>query len=70
MMSFFITVNCKQRGVNTLANPTVWKTMEESVRHRQEQGLWFCSLFLAMPDHIHGLFRFPEDTSIEPSIRD
>jgi len=68
--SYFITVNCKQRGKDQLTNDHVWAVIDESVRKRQSEQTWFCSLLLVMPDHIHGIFRFPEDASMESLIRD
>jgi REP element-mobilizing transposase RayT len=29
------------------------------VRHRHESGVWWCRVFVVMPDHLHGLLRFP-----------
>lgn len=56
---FFITVCCRIRGRNHLANPGVWEHLLESVRIRNEDGRWNCRLFLAMPDHAHGIVSLP-----------
>jgi REP element-mobilizing transposase RayT len=57
--TYFITVNCQQRGTNPLATPAVAEPLLESVRFRNDRCLWFAHLFLVMPDHVHGLFSFP-----------
>ena len=31
----------------------------ESVIRRHQTGIWFARVFVIMPDHVHGLFRFP-----------
>lgn len=31
----------------------------DAVRRYQQLGHWWCDLFLLMPDHVHGLIRFP-----------
>jgi len=44
--------------MNQLANDTLWPELLETITRRNESQLWRCSLFLAMPDHVHGLFYF------------
>jgi len=55
---FFITVCCAKRGDNQLATPAVAAALIDSVRHRNETTAWWCSAFVVMPDHIHGLIQF------------
>jgi len=68
--AFFITICCAKRGTNQLAIPAVWDNMLESIRNRQERGIWICTLFVAMPDHVHAVMRFQEETRMSPAIRD
>src|ERR1700685_4267491 len=56
---YFITINCKERFKNQLALPDVSERLFETVRHRQENLLWWPHLFLLMPDHLHALLSFP-----------
>jgi REP element-mobilizing transposase RayT len=56
---YFITINCKKRFKNQLALPDVAGVLFETVRHRQEQLVWWPHLFLLMPDHLHALLSFP-----------
>ena len=56
---YFITINCKLRGANQLATDKIAEALFETVRHRQEQSLWWPHVFLLMPDHLHALLSFP-----------
>jgi putative transposase len=56
---YFITINCKMRGNNQLAGDKIAVSLFETVRHRQEQGIWWPHIFLLMPDHLHTLISFP-----------
>ena len=57
---YFITVCCEPRGVNQLAKTQIAEKIFESVRFRNEQRIWFVSLMVLMPDHLHALVSFPE----------
>jgi len=56
---YFITINCQARGINQLASDKIALALLGTVRHRQEQRLWWPYIFLLMPDHIHALLSFP-----------
>ena len=56
---YFITINCRERFSNQLASPEISARIFETVRHRQENFLWWPHLFLLMPDHLHALISFP-----------
>jgi len=56
---FFITICCRPRGLNQLANCETWQALHESLDHREQLGDLHARLVLAMPDHLHGLFAFP-----------
>jgi putative transposase len=56
---YFVTITCKERLRNQLAVQEVAQLLFETVRHRQEQFLWWPYLFLLMPDHVHALLSFP-----------
>ena len=57
--TYFITINCEQRGFNQLAKPEIATPLFDTVRHRQEKFLWWPHLVLLMPDHLHALLSFP-----------
>lgn len=67
---FFLTICCQQRGSNQLANPSIWPSLLETITRRNELKTWHCSLFLAMPDHVHGIFRFGGQKPMKELITD
>ena len=58
---WFLTVSCRPRTVNQLANEPTFQALAESVEFRVQQGIWFPHVFLALPDHCHLLVQFPHD---------
>ena len=36
----------------------MWAFLFESIEKRNLDGVWICRLFVAMPDHVHGIFSF------------
>jgi REP element-mobilizing transposase RayT len=66
--AFFITINCLPRGTNQLAHDSVWSALIETIVFREERGDWKWPLFLAMPDHVHGIVTFPNSFHIKKSI--
>ena len=65
---YFITINCKDRSKNQLALPEVSTRLFETVRHRQQEFLWWPYLFLLMPDHLHAVLSFPPSEKRMQSI--
>ena len=55
---YFITVCCRERGRNQLANPKIAPALFETIKHRNERQLWYVHLATIMPDHIHLLITF------------
>ena len=67
--TYFVSINCAERGRNQLALPGVADRLFETVRHRQAQFLWWPYVFLLMPDHLHALLSFPPaDKPIKPIV--
>ncbi len=66
--AFFITINCLPRGSNHLAHDHVWTALIETITFREERGDWKWNLFLAMPDHLHGIVTFPNSFFMKKSI--
>ena len=67
---YFVTICCVPRGVNQLANTSVWQAMDESLSVREARGDLHCRLVLAMPDHFHGLLAFTGSKSMSKVIAD
>ena len=61
---YFITANAEVRGQNHFCKADIGAEILNSVRYYNETELWFCSLVLLMPDHIHMIICFPRDASI------
>ena len=56
--TFFVTFCAEPRGSDTLARHA--DAILEAVRHRNDSAIWYCRIFLVMPDHAHALLRFPD----------
>lgn len=56
------------KGRSLASPPPSW--LLESVKFSTDQGKWYPRIFLIMPDHIHGLFRFPDEAVMTKVIRD
>src|SRR6478736_8946228 len=61
---FFITINCRPRGLNQLCTEPVASSLHESIRFRQIRGDWHVHLWLLMPDHAHALLSFPRENDL------
>jgi putative transposase len=59
--TYFITICCERRGKNQLAIESVANLLFERVAYRNEQGIWFASFVLLMPDHILFVVSFPDN---------
>ncbi|MBI2511351.1 MAG: hypothetical protein HYV96_05195 [Opitutae bacterium] len=67
---YFITICCQPRGTNQLCHPNAWAVISESVACRQARVDWHMRLLLAMPDHLHALVSFPEETVLRKTTTD
>ena len=65
---YFVTVCCRNRGVNQLAFVGTAEPLIETIKHRNARGDWFAHLAMVMPDHIHVLLSFPQDRRIQSTI--
>jgi len=68
--AFFITINCRQRSLNQLAYPDVWQGIRDAIEFREQRGDWKWPIFLAMPDHFHGIVTFPKTFYLRKNIRE
>ena len=55
---FFITINCKPRGMNHLTSGDTPARLLESVTFLRDHRKWFPEILLLMPDHLHALVSF------------
>ncbi|NLE42016.1 MAG: metalloregulator ArsR/SmtB family transcription factor [Lentisphaerae bacterium] len=65
---FFITITCKQRGVNTLCRQPVAEALLDSVRQYEASGRWYLWLALLMPDHLHLIVSIRPDLGLRSVI--
>jgi putative transposase len=65
---YFISINCQIRHQNQLALPDISERIFETVRHRQENFIWWPHVFLLMPDHLHALLSFPPSEKSVQSV--
>jgi putative transposase len=56
--TFFITINCKPRGVDHLTNGKLPQKIFESVAFLHARRTWHPEMVLLMPDHLHALVSF------------
>jgi putative transposase len=66
---FFVTLNCRIRGLSSLTNATIWNVIRDAALHYHGQR-WWIYLLLAMPDHLHGLLAFPKTESMTQVMAD
>jgi putative transposase len=67
---YFITINCEVRHTRQLTTEKMAAALFKTVRHRQEQSLWWPHIFLLMPDHLHALISFTSfDKPISTVVR-
>src|SRR2546423_2760569 len=55
---YFITICCQKRGQNQLTSPTIALGLLETVKHRNEQQIWYAHVAVVMPDHVHVVISF------------
>jgi len=56
--------------IGRLDAPVTAKALISSAQNYHQKGLWWCSLILLMPDHVHGMFTFPPEKGMSQTIRD
>jgi putative transposase len=56
--NYFITVCCRQRGLNQLANPSLGPALIDTIKHRNERRRWYAHVAVIMPDHVHLIITF------------
>ena len=57
---YFITVCCRIRGSNQLAQPEIAQQLLESIEYRHRNDDWYMHVAVLMPDHVHLITSFPE----------
>ena len=65
---YFVTVCCRQRGVNQLARPEIGQLLIDTIKHRHERCDWYAHLAMLMPDHIHLLLSFSREMRMQTVV--
>ena len=65
---FFITICCRGRHENHLAIPKVGFALLDTVRYRNEQHVWWATLAVVMPDHVHLLASFSQARPLQTVV--
>ena len=65
----FITICCKKRFVNQLANRKAWAALLDAANSLRDQNFWYPKLMVAMPDHVHLICQMPASPGITEVIR-
>ena len=66
---YFITIVAAQRGVNSLAVPQLAPLLWQEWNGYAEIQACAPLLFVVMPDHVHGLFRFSVEPGMATTVR-
>lgn len=65
---YFITICCRKRRLNQLAIPEIAVPLIDTIKHRNERGDWYAYLAMFMPDHVHLLVSFPQQTRLQLTV--
>ncbi|MGB0335294.1 MAG: transposase, partial [Opitutales bacterium] len=65
---YFVTVNCRTRGVNQLCVHETAEALRECVQFRHQRREWWMRLLVLMPDHVHMLMSFSREVSMAKSV--
>jgi len=65
---YFITICTSPRKENQLCYNDKALNLWNSIQFYQEELKWFVHLALFMPDHIHCIFSFPQESNIKKTI--
>ena len=57
---YFITMCCRQRGRNQLANSQIAPALIDTIKHRNDRHIWYAHIAVVMPDHVHLVLGFPD----------
>jgi putative transposase len=66
---YFITCCVQDRGEKPFFRPETARGLLDSITHRIEKGEWWVYAATVMPDHVHLVLSFPEETVITNSLR-
>ena len=65
---FFVTICCKQRGLNSLAHPDVFQTIRRTLRIYEEARKLKLFSLTVMPDHVHLIARWDHGAGLGRTV--
>jgi putative transposase len=65
----FITINCHERGVNSLCRDNVATELLNSAHFYEEIGRWYLWLMVVMPDHVHLVATFDLGHGLDATVK-
>ena len=65
----FITINCQERGTDSLCRDNVAAELLDSARYYEEIGHWYLWLMVVMPDHVHFIATFDLDRGLHATLK-
>jgi putative transposase len=68
--AYLITACAHYRVRNSFCHPELGAEMLETIRWRNDSGIWYCELAVLLPDHIHLILNVPDETLLAKAIRD
>ena len=66
---YFITIKCESPGRNQLCQAGRGDAVLAAARFNHEHLKWHCRLLLLMPDHIHAIIAFPQNSAMRRTVR-
>jgi REP element-mobilizing transposase RayT len=66
---FFLTINCQKRGVNQLANRSIYEQLVSAWRFYNDREECCVEVLLAMPDHVHCIASFEGEVSMASVVK-
>jgi len=67
---FYVTICCVERHRNVLCTGEIGPRVMESARLYERTNRWRVGLLVLMPDHLHGIFRFPYEQNLALVVSD
>ena len=66
---YFLTACAEDREAKPFSDSKTAEGLLDSIRYRHENRLWFCHIAVVMPDHVHLLASFSEESEIQKLLR-
>jgi REP element-mobilizing transposase RayT len=61
---FHVRLRVDPAPARPLTEPSLSADLIKAAQRYHQLGHWWCELFLIMPDHLHALLRFPNDSGM------